>query len=72
MIFGTQNFRGVNSSNLPYYLRAFLPLGSWIRVKSTVKNIKVAQQESGKVSVVNSPYYFKAKNNSQVFSFEKA
>ena len=35
MIFGTQNFEGVNSSNLPYYLRALLPLGSWIRVKIT-------------------------------------
>ena len=35
MIFGAQNFESVNSSNLPYYLRAFLPLGSWIRVKLT-------------------------------------
>ena len=35
MIFIIQNFEVVNSSNLPYYLRAFLPLGSWIRVKLT-------------------------------------
>ena len=36
MIFGTQNFERVNSSNLPYYLWAFLPLGSWIGVSISI------------------------------------